>query len=78
MDIIKFKSNNWILRKQLRSNLGHYEFVVMPFGLTNALATFMSLINLPFQEYLGTFVLVCMDDIMIYFKNMEEHKQHLK
>ena len=54
--------------------LGHYEYVVMPFGLTNAHATLMTLINSLFCDYLGTFVLVFMDDNLIYSKNKDEHK----
>ena len=54
--------------------LGHYEYVVMSFGLTNAHATFMTLITSLFCDYLGNFVLVFMDDNLIYSKNKDEHK----
>ena len=61
-----------------RTRYGHYEFVVIPFGLTNALAVFMCLMNNVFHKYLDKFVVVFIDDILIYSKTKEEHEEHLK
>ena len=57
---------------------GSYEFLVMPFGLTNAPATFCNLMNDVLFDYLDTFVVVYLDDIVVYNQTLSEHEMHLK
>nr|GEV68844.1 putative reverse transcriptase domain-containing protein [Tanacetum cinerariifolium] len=67
-----------ILITAFRTRYGHFKFQVMPFGLTNAPSVFMDLMNRVCKPYLDKFVIVFIDDILVYSKDEEEHEKHLK
>ncbi|KAJ9545153.1 hypothetical protein OSB04_024860 [Centaurea solstitialis] len=67
-----------IAKTTFRTRYGHYEFLVKPFGLTNALAVFMDLMNRVCRPYLDKFVIVFIDDILIYSQSKKDHEQHFR
>jgi len=67
-----------ILKIAFKIHYGHYEYLVMPFGVTNAPGVFMDYMNRVFHPYLDSFVVVFIDDILVYSKTREEHEEHLR
>ena len=67
-----------VQKTAFRSRYGHYEYVVMSFGVTNAPALFMDYMNKIFRQFLDKFVVIFIDDILIYSRTHEEHAEHLR
>ena len=74
---LKIKESN-VSKMTFKARCSNYEFLVMPFGLTNAPVAFMDLMNKVFHPYLDQFVIVFIEDILVYSKNVEEHAFHLR
>lgn len=74
---LKIKAND-VPKMAFQTRYGQYEFLVMSFGLIDAPTTFMNLMNRVFKPFLYKFVIVFIDDILVYSKSLEEHEQHLR
>ena len=71
-------SDGDIPKTTFRTRYGHYEFRVMPFGLNNAPTAFMDIMNRVFLSYLDAFVIVFIDDTLVYSNNEGKHMDHLR
>ena len=74
---LKIKESD-VPKTTFRTRYGHYEFLVMSFGLMNAPTTFMDLMNRVFHPYLDQFVIMFINDILVYSRNAKEHAYHLR
>ena len=74
---LKIKTTD-VPKTAFHTRYGHYKFLVMPFGLSNAPIAFMYLMKRVFKPFLDKFVVVFIDDILIYSKSVEEHENHLR
>ena len=67
-----------VSKTAFRTRYGHYDFIAMPFGLTNAPALFMDLMHRVFRPYLDQFIIVFIDDILVYSRSEDDHSRHLR
>lgn len=74
---LRIKLND-VLKTSFQSRYDHFEYFVMPFGLTNAPIGFMDLVNRVFKPYLDQFVIVFIDNILVYSSNESEYEEHLR